>query len=285
MIKTSLYIFALMLILTFTLFTGRDFILPESNVLYTSEDRVMVAAHRGIHKNHPENSIPSINEAIYKGVDIVEIDIRISRDNIPVLMHDKSLQRTTGHNHLVEKLTFKELQKFNLLFRGEPTGYKIPSLEEVLKFTKGRIILNLDLKIDDLEAMKTAYKLISKHQMEKEIIFTVNDLKVIPELYNQNPEIRIMPVAFSWRKINKVLDHDFLNIIQLYHRPYSERTIKKIEGREMEIWVNSLDKFDKLETEAKDGFEKLLYIKKVDVIQTDHPEELLDFLRKKGLHP
>lgn len=285
MIRTSLYFFALILILISALYSGSDLILSENEVLYTSTDRVKVAAHRGIHKYYPENSIPAIQEAINMGVDIVEIDIRVSEDGIPVLMHDRSLARTTGHNYPVDNLTLQELQRFNLLYKGKPSGYKIPSLEEVLELTKGKIILNLDFKTDELKPMRDTYDLISKHQMEKAIIFTINDLKIIPELYKLNPEIRIMPVAFSWKKINKVLDYEYVDIIQLYHRPYSKRTIRKIEDRQMEIWVNSLNKFDKMEKEQRNGFEKLLYIKKIDVVQTDHPERLMELLRKKGLHP
>ena len=120
--------------------------------------------------------------------------------------------------------------------------------------------------------------------MEQSVIFTVNDLNIIPALHQLNPDIRIMPVAFSGVKIEKVLKNDFIDIIQLYHRSYSKYYMRRIKERGMDIWVNSLNKYDKMEKNGEDGFEKLLGIKKVDVIQTDYPEELLAFLKGKGLH-
>ena len=69
----------------------------------------MIAAHRGIHTNFPENSIPAIQECIKKGIDIVEIDIRETKDKVPVLMHDHTLTRTT-YNHIeLNEITLNEL--------------------------------------------------------------------------------------------------------------------------------------------------------------------------------
>ncbi len=257
---------------------------PKRVNLYDPTDKILVAAHRGIHSKYPENSIPAIEECIRKGIDIVEIDIRETKDKIPVLIHDLNLQRTTNIDVKIADLNYKELLDYPLLFDDEPTDYVIPSLEQVLQTSKNKIILNLDYKLDDLESFKRAYDLIAKYGMEKWVIITLNDLDLIPDLYNLNPEIRIMPVAFSWLKINKVIRHDFLDIIQLYHKPYSNYRLHRIKKNKLDIWVNALRKYDKMEKAGNNGFEKLIYIKKVDVIQTDYPEELLGFLRKRGLH-
>ena len=284
MLKSSFYIFSISTLLILFTTSGTNKTLPGLEEIYSEDHEILVAAHRGSHENFPENSIPAILESIKNGIDIVEIDIRETRDNIPVLMHDKKIDRTTNGQGYLKDIDHKELEKYNLLFEGKPSMYRIPDLEEALITAKDKIILNLDFKLDDLEAMRRSYEIISRHNMEDAVIFTVNDLKLIPELYRLNPEIRIMPVAFSWWKINEVVDHDFLDIIQLYHRPYRKQNLKRLENKEMEIWVNSLKKYDRLESKNKNGFENLIRIKKVDVVQTDYPEELLKFLREKGLH-
>ena len=285
MLKSSLIPFILTVVLMLITVSGSNTKkVEEINNKYSASDQILVAAHRGSHSKFPENSLAAIEESIQQGIDIVEVDIRETKDNIPVLMHDKSLDRTTTGDKLLIDLNYNDLQNYWLLFNDEPSPYKIPTLEEVLQLSKNRIILNLDFKQENLEALKRAYKLVEEYEMEQSVIFTVNDLNIIPALHQLNPDIRIMPVAFSGVKIEKVLKNDFIDIIQLYHRSYSKYYMRRIKERGMDIWVNSLNKYDKMEKNGEDGFEKLLVIKKVDVIQTDYPEELLAFLKGKGLH-
>ncbi len=60
-----------------------------------SGKRVLVTAHRAAHDIYPENSMAAIERAISLGVDIIEIDTRLTKDGVPVLMHDASVDRTT----------------------------------------------------------------------------------------------------------------------------------------------------------------------------------------------
>jgi len=283
MLKSGLIPFILTLMLITMSASNRKSTLEIDQVNKLTE-KIKVAAHRGSHSNFPENSIAAVEESIRQGVDIVEIDIRETKDHIPVLMHDKSLLRTTTGEKLLIDSNYSDLQNYWLLFNKEPSKYKIPTLEEVLQLSKNRITLNLDFKLDDLEAMKRTYDLVAKYEMESSVIFTVKELQFLPNLYQLNPGIQIMPVAFSNRKIKKVLKNDFIDIIQLYHRPYWKYNIRKFEERNIKIWVNSLNKYDEMEMRGGKGFEKLLSIKKVDIIQTDYPEELIAFLKERGLN-
>ncbi len=67
----------------------------RANLLDPSPAVILVAAHRGMHQDYPENSIPAIQEAIDHHLDIVEIDVQITKDGIPILMHDEEIDRTT----------------------------------------------------------------------------------------------------------------------------------------------------------------------------------------------
>ena len=283
MLKSVIHI-SFSIFLALITISGIDKNSPKNKNLYSEEDRILVVAHRGSHSYFPENSLGSIGKSIENGIDIVEIDIRETRDKVPVLLHDGNLKRTTGVNKDIRELHFEELEQYPLLFNGASTDYRIPSLEMALKAAREKVILNLDFKLNDLNAIKRTYHLIEKHKMEGSVILTLRNYKFIPELYKLNPEIRLMPVAYNRRKINKVLKYDHLDIIQLYHRKYAKRCLKDMQNRKIQIWVNALNKYDELEMNGKKGFEELINIKKVDMIQTDHPEELLSFLQEKGLH-
>ena len=112
-----------------------------------NDNMVLVTAHSAAHQKYPENSIASIEQAIRIVVDIVELDIRVTKDWIPILMHDGTIDRTTSGTGKPHKMTYEALQKFQLLgSEREITKYKTPTLEEVLQLTKGKIWIDLDMK-------------------------------------------------------------------------------------------------------------------------------------------
>lgn len=101
-----------------------------------------IVAHRGNEGAYPENSIIGIISAINKGVDYIEIDVRVTKDGVPVLMHDSSINRTMdcGSNPQVEQLYVAEydyntIEEFCIL-KGQYSQEKIPLLSDVLNFLK-----------------------------------------------------------------------------------------------------------------------------------------------------
>ena len=76
-----------------------------------------IIGHRGACNSTPENTIVSILRAAKLGAKWLELDVRLSRDKVPVIFHDDTLDRTTNSNGLVNKLTLKSLKQFILAFR------------------------------------------------------------------------------------------------------------------------------------------------------------------------
>ncbi|UZJ64058.1 glycerophosphodiester phosphodiesterase family protein [Sphingobacterium sp. KU25419] len=72
---------------------------------------IHIAAHRGVHTQYPENSIPAILEAISLGVSIVEIDVRSTKDGVLLLMHDATVDRTTTGKGAVSNLNYADIQE------------------------------------------------------------------------------------------------------------------------------------------------------------------------------
>ncbi|MES0069028.1 glycerophosphodiester phosphodiesterase family protein [Mesorhizobium sp. M0074] len=116
-------------------------------------DHVLVAAHRagGMQSGktlYPENSIAAVEASIATGAEIVEVDIRRSKDGQFVVMHDSWLDRTTNCKGEVDKHTLAELKTCRLEGTGAVTGETVSTLREMLMTTRDRILINLDNKLD-----------------------------------------------------------------------------------------------------------------------------------------
>lgn len=142
---------------------------------------VAVAQHRGMWQYAPENSIPALEYAIQFGADILEIDIRLTKDHIPVVIHDLTLDRTTNGTGKVADFTLEEIKKLRLKeATGGLTDYQIPTLEEFIQLAKGRIILYYDKAGYDLPQhekgflAKTILQVAKKHDFLQESLFVLN---------------------------------------------------------------------------------------------------------------
>lgn len=101
-------------------------------------------AHRGLHDEKlPENSLPAFRAATEAGFGI-ELDVRLTKDEVMVVFHDDDLKRMCGIDKRVDTLTYKELSEYTLL----DTEYKIPTLAEVLATVDGKVKLLIEIKED-----------------------------------------------------------------------------------------------------------------------------------------
>ena len=113
--------------------------LPFPNV------RMWVTCHRGDCYNHKENTMPALEAALASGADMMETDVRLTADGVPVLMHDESVERTTGSTGLIKELTFARLRELNAGEKLQPAP--VPTLEELLeRMASTDMLLNLEVK-------------------------------------------------------------------------------------------------------------------------------------------
>jgi glycerophosphoryl diester phosphodiesterase len=105
-------------------------------------------AHRGASGHAPENTLASFQKAIEMGAHMIELDVHLSLDKELVVIHDRSLRRTTGHRGSVGSVPLKKLKTldagswFNARYRRE----KIPTLQEVFELIDDRVRLNIEIK-------------------------------------------------------------------------------------------------------------------------------------------
>ena len=102
---------------------------------------MLIIGHRGSAGTKPQNTIASLREAIRVGVDIIEIDVRLTRDRVPVLHHDFHMYHTQRKFDFVGRHTLSELQK-----RTAGSDHPIVTLEQALKECFGKVLINIEVK-------------------------------------------------------------------------------------------------------------------------------------------
>ena len=117
------------------------------------KNRPWIVAHRGYRAKFPENTISSFEAAIEAEADMIELDVCMTSDRIPVVIHDSTLERTTDGKGKVSEKTYSELQKLDAgsWFSPEFKGEYIPTLEELLLRIRGRITVNIEIKPECFE--------------------------------------------------------------------------------------------------------------------------------------
>lgn len=104
----------------------------------------VIVAHRGASSTRPENTLPSFEEALRLGAEIVEFDVRLSSDHVPVVIHDASVDRTTDGSGFIHELTAAELTSLNAGTAERPA--RVPTLDEVLRLLTGRAAAAIEIK-------------------------------------------------------------------------------------------------------------------------------------------
>lgn len=140
---------------------------------YTGDDVMLIAGHRGgMVKGFPENSVATFENTLRHTPAFFEIDPRLTKDSVIVLMHDATLDRTTTGKGKLSDYTFAELKQFRLKdAEGNVTNYGIPTLSEVIEWARGKTIINLDHK--DVPLAMTA-ALIRQHMADAFVMLTVH---------------------------------------------------------------------------------------------------------------
>ncbi|MCR6098223.1 glycerophosphodiester phosphodiesterase [Salipaludibacillus agaradhaerens] len=111
--------------------------------------QTLIFAHRGASGTYPENTMDAYKAAAEAGADGLEVDVQLSKDGVPVLIHDETVNRTTNGEGWVKDLTYEELQTMDAgsWFHDDFSHATIPSLEELLIWLRGQsLYLNIELK-------------------------------------------------------------------------------------------------------------------------------------------
>jgi glycerophosphoryl diester phosphodiesterase len=252
-------------------------------LLDSGSPTVLVAAHRAAHNVYPENSLQAIQESIKLGVDIIEIDVKVSKDGVPFLMHDRTMDRTTTGKGDPEEFTWAQLQQFFIVDKGKKTKLKIPSLHDALELAYGKILIDLDLKTDKIGEV---VQVVNKTNSKDFVFFFDSDYHVLSRVQQSSKDFMIMPRAYSVQQADSAINLFDPPVVHIDFSFYTPQCVDVIRSSYARIWINALGDPDK---DIKEGKEKRalknLLEHGANIIQTDEPALLLAALREKGLHP
>jgi glycerophosphoryl diester phosphodiesterase len=233
--------------------------------------QILVIAHRAEHEHHGENSIPAIQSAIQLGVDYVELDVRTTQDGKLVLMHDKTVDRTTGGKGAVNDLTLDQIRHLRLRDYDD----QVPTFEEAMETARGKVNIYLDWKD---ASPKAIFDALSAHGMlDRVVVYGEN--RELQELEKLAPGIRVMPEADSQTHLDEAERMLKPTVVAFDQGDFKPALISQALSMRADIFV------DRLWDQDTESFWQDAIDKGVKGIQTNHPAELLDFLRTRKLHP
>jgi len=161
----------------------------------------MVSAHRGgPQPGYPENSIEAMQKTVTYGKAIIEIDVTRTKDGKLVLMHDKTIDRTTTGSGDVKDFTLTELKELYLKDEeGTVTNFRVPTLQEALSWARGKAVLSLDSKGISVNDMVDIIRQYDAESFTIPIAYTVDAAE---RFYNANQKLLISCPAQNYNTIN-----------------------------------------------------------------------------------
>ena len=200
-----------------------------------------ITAHRGGAWKAPENTISALQYTIDSGADYAEIDVQETKDGELILLHDDSLKRTAGVKKNVWDMTLKQVEKldaganFHKKFRGE----KIPEFTEVLKFCKGRLDLNIEIKYNGKNKgiVNKVVRAIKENHFEDHCVVTSMNYQFLKQIKKTAPEIRtgyIMTMTYGG--VQGMEAADFFSVKHTY---VDEKFVTQAHalGKEVHVWT------------------------------------------------
>ena len=162
----------------------------------------LIFGHRGASAYAPENTLAAFRLALEQGADGVELDVTLSADGVPVVIHDDTLDRTTTGKGPVSRMTLADLKTleagYPAKFGGQFAGQRIPTLSEVFEACGKRPIINIELKRDRSPGRQLARRvvdLIHAHGRQGRVIISSFQLSSLGRVKALDPEL---PVALLY---------------------------------------------------------------------------------------
>ncbi|HLR03306.1 MAG TPA: glycerophosphodiester phosphodiesterase family protein [Virgibacillus sp.] len=185
--------------------------------------KIKALAHRGYRLKYPENTLSAYKAAYELGFSHLELDVHLSKDGIPVLMHDKTINRMTDGTGLIKDYTLEELKRFRV---GKEGNERIPTFAEGLQFAKGKMLVSVELK-----QMGDLYSGI-----EEAVLKVLKENEMMDHVYINSFD------HFAIMKMRELSDDISLGLIQHGATPAVIPLMKEINARYLSVRVEYLSK-------------------------------------------
>jgi glycerophosphoryl diester phosphodiesterase len=232
---------------------------------------ILVHGHRGARARLPENSIPAFRYAIEQGVDFIELDVAVTKDNVPVVSHDPHLDPAIGTD-AIHDLTLTELNG------------RVPTLDEVFALARGiSVQFNVEIKIfadhpeltpDPGEFTKLVLDLVRKHAIERRVMLQSFDpriLRVLKTLDASIPRGALFETERDWMEVAREFE---ANILGPDYRLVTPARVSQAHAAGLTVVPWTVNKPEDWTRLAEAG---------VDGMITDDPAMLIAWLKSNGL--
>ena len=238
----------------------------------TITDRPLVFAHRGARQVAPENTIPAFEAAVRLGADGIELDVQYSSDGKLVIIHDLELGSTTSGTGRVSAQTFEELRGLDAGSHFGPgfAGTRIPSLDEALETSKGKLLVNIELKSLDITGAVLGVDVVEtvrRHDMIDDVVISSFNPFALRRSKAAGPEIEhallLSNDTAGWTRWGLTLRHSRANGLHPELPMTTPKYVATAHRRQMPVRVWTVN--DEADIRRIAGFG-------VDAIITDVPD-------------
>ncbi len=243
---------------------------------------MLVIAHRGALNEAQENSWSAFYAAIDANSDRIEMDVRLTKDKFPVIMHDDDLFAMTGIPGKISKLTISELRQIKLL-----NGEAIPTLEEVVEQLLPKIELNLETKDGGIECPRETGAIVENSPHKNKVIFSSFKQEQLEYFRDNHPDIRRACLwgdfSLDCRTFGNIAPQVFLERIEtdIFHPIASMVSCNLMEQAKLRQWiVYPWDSVHGEEERDPIGLWTILRTFAVDGLCSNYPRELNRWLEE-----
>jgi glycerophosphoryl diester phosphodiesterase len=235
-----------------------------------SDDKLEIVVHRGANKRAPENTLAATQKCIELGVEYVEIDVRMSKDCVFYLLHDKTLDRTTNGSGPINEMLSTQIDQLDAgsWFSNEFAGEKVPRLEEYLNEINGEVKIYFDVKTPEIKGLVA---LVYKIGMQNDCFFWFANNKRAKEFRELEKDIALKMSVKEIGDMDSILDYD-PQLIECKIDLLTPQVITFCQKNNLKIMVNALDK------NGDQNYQQIID-SPADMVNLDRPEDMIKLMK------
>jgi glycerophosphoryl diester phosphodiesterase len=251
--------------------------MPDS---FLGAQRTLNIAHRGASAAAPPNTLAAFEEALERGADAIEFDVRLCADNVAVVMHDATVDATTNGSGRVANMTLAELKRldagssFDAAFAGE----RVPTLIEVLETVGDRLLLNIELKSEDLlgdRLEQAVVDAIDQSALGARVLISSFNPLALRRIQQISPHLATAllytPATRASVRVGRLISPGHYGALHPHHTLVDERSMRWARQHDYSVHVWTVDDVGEMQRLISCG---------VDGIITNVPEVLGSILRE-----
>ena len=232
-----------------------------------------IVCHRGAKTFAPENTLSAVDLAFDQGFNIVEIDVRQTKDGVPVVMHDSRVNRTTNGRVAIKKMSYDVVSQldYGSWFDTFFTDEKVRPLEDVLVHAKGRGEVYIEIKEAE---PKLLLELVQQFEMLEDCFFWCEDIRIMDQLRLLNKDVRLMARRYDFKTLEATIERHQPQVIGFNGLNFTEEELEQCR----ELGILSMPFY------SGSGLEKLrkLIDSGADMLNLGNPELVKKILLSKN---